>query len=264
MPELKARIRERTGVPLPGIRLVAWPDAPPRAYLILLHEVEVAGGRVPPGDSDPYEHMVGHLEAVVAAHLDRFIGIEEVMALLREWSDEDQDRRSLVVDALAQDRDGIRLVQVLKRLAAEGVPIRRLDTILGAFAAASRAATEVWEIAETVRRAVARELPGNEPGRRLVSLTPELEAEIARHVRRRGDTSFLAVSTSEAPDLLETLRAQLTGPAADHAALVVRRAGLRPFVRRLSEVDHPDLPVMAAAELSRPFAALETAAEKVR
>ena len=270
LPELKARIRQQTGVTLPGIRLVAWRDAPPGGYLILLHEVELAAGSVPleespsPNGSGPSEQMLQHLESVLTVNLERLIGVEELMAMLREWSGEDADRRSLVTHALGQDRDGIRLVQVLKRLVAEGVPVRRLDAILGAFAQASRGTAEVSDIVESVRRALVRDLPGNETGRRLLSLTPELEAQIARQVRRRGGTSFLALRASEAPDLLEAVRAELAGLAPDRSALVVAEAGLRPFVRRLAEIHFPSLPVMAAEELSRPFAPLGTSSERVR
>ena len=85
--------------------------------------------------------------------------------MLHDWSEEDADRRSLVAAALAQDRDGIRLAQVVKRLVGERVPVRRLDAILGAFVAAMRGTAETWEIVEAVRRVAvaraARERDGN-------------------------------------------------------------------------------------------------------
>ena len=66
--------------------------------------------------------------------------------------------------------------------------------------------------------------------------------------------------THEAPELRESIRAELAAEGDDgRAALVVRQAGLRPFVRRLVELDFPDLPVIEAGELSRPFAPLEAA-----
>jgi type III secretory pathway component EscV len=148
-------------------------------------------------------------------------------------------------------------VQVLKRLVGEGVPVRRLDAILGAFVAAMRGTAETWEIVEGVRRALLRDLPGNEAERRLLTLSPDLEALIGSCVRRRGGTSFLAVPTHEAPELRETVRADLAEGDDGRSALVVRQPGLRPFVRRLVELDFPDLPVIEAGELSRPFAPLE-------
>ena len=63
--------------------------------------------------------------------------------------------------------------------------------------------------------------------------------------------------THEASQLRETVRAELAAGDDGRAALVVRQAGLRPFVRRLVELDFPDLPVIEAGELVRPFAPLE-------
>jgi type III secretory pathway component EscV len=177
-----------------------------------------------------------------------------VREMLREWAAAEEGDQLLVETALASDPGGVRLAQVLQELLRENVPVRRLKPILVAFGASQSDSVEVREVVEAVRRSLIPELPGNEPGRRLVGLGPALESEIARHVRELDGARFLAIPAEEADRWFSALRSGLDGRPAEAQAIVVRKLGLRPFVRRLTELDFPDLPVLSEQELAAPFA----------
>jgi type III secretory pathway component EscV len=177
---------------------------------------------------DRHTYMLRHMEAVLARRL--------------------RERRRLHSHALPDERSLVRLAAVLQGLVTEGVPISDVDTILAEFANAPRSA-EIYAVVERVRSVLRAELPGTVGSDRLVGLEPGFEDEVARWTQTRDGRHFLALPPQRAQVLRQLLEQQIAGVDETHCALVVRRRDLRPFVRRLTELGHPTLPVVAVGEL---------------
>jgi type III secretory pathway component EscV len=98
-------------------------------------------------------------------------------------------------------------------------------------------------------RAVLRaNIPGADGSRPLVAVRPEIEDTVAQWTDRGNGNGALTLPAIT----IERLRRQISDQlSSEHpnAALVVRTQGLRSFIRRISEIDHPSVPVIAYGEL---------------
>lgn len=214
---------------------------------------------------DPHQFMLSHLEVLIREHLVTFVGLQEVQSWLVQWQwDADQEERSVLFDvAVTDDAAQRRLVHMLRDLVKEEVPVRDLTSILKAFSDANPRYPETSEVVENIRMALRTELPGNQSGRKLVGLSPGFEEAVSRWVWERDGTRFLALPIEEARELLGAVREHLDGREVRNLTLVVKRSGLRPFVRRLVAVQFPTLPVLAEVELVEERASISSVIEYV-
>jgi type III secretory pathway component EscV len=64
---------------------------------------------------------------------------------------------------------------------------------------------------------------------------------------------FLALDPTKAQDLISALRNRVDGLSQQHLTLVVSDAPIRRYVRRLTEIEFPRIPVLAERELTGNF-----------
>jgi type III secretory pathway component EscV len=148
-----------------------------------------------------------------------------------------------------------KLADVLRRLLAEGVSIRDLESILEAIARADDAtdAAALTEVARrSQRRAISHRLTGGRGTLDVILLDPDIE-ETIRHAAPRGrETSALALVPSAGRDLVAAIGRALEEAKArgggSHPALLTQ-PDLRPWVRTLTAPKWPTLPVTSYAEL---------------
>ena len=109
-------------------------------------------------------------------------------------------------------------------------------------------AVELSAFVERVREGLAQVLPGAD-GSPLVSVRHDIEDEIARWTQRRDGKEFIAVPGAKLVELRRLVDEQVAS-LEPGTALVVRPSGLRRFVRRVVELDHPAVAILAYTELT--------------
>ena len=107
---------------------------------------------------------------------------------------------------------------------------------------------ELPALVERVRELLARALPGADGSHPLVSVRHDLEDAIAQWTQRRDGKEFVALPAAKLAELRSLVDEQVAS-LEPGAALVVRPHGLRRFVRRVVELDHPTVAVLAFTEL---------------
>jgi flagellar biosynthesis component FlhA len=283
LPEMRRRLKVRTGLRVPGVRLrAAGVESGPGGYRILLHEIPRASGHVLPGKrythyhgdglgirgtqaKDPvdgtsglwvderdwpvaaarrwdlmeeYAFMVRHLEAVLVDNLDTFFGLQELHDLIDEVG-------RTPPSALA---DRLRLLQVIRALLREQVPLTQPDLVLDTFEQHRALGEDVPAISEHARLALRPWLVDMQAGFDWLDLAPEFEEAVRGGVRAGRDWPFLALE----PTLGERLVDAVEGHRPEggrRIGIVVQDPVLRPFVRRLLEGKLPSVPVLAEREL---------------
>jgi tetratricopeptide (TPR) repeat protein len=199
---------------------------------------------------DAYQYMLAHLEWFIRGNLSALVGIQEVHSTLEQWAKDRQERRDLLHASLPDPQSRVRMTHVVQDLLREGVAVADLTVILASFRAANQPASGLSEIVERVRADLRPALPGNQEGLRRIALPEEFESILALCVEEVDGKRFLSIPPEVAQNLLGILRAGLDGVERGDAAIVVRQPGLRPFVRRLAEIEFPSLPVLAEQELA--------------
>jgi tetratricopeptide (TPR) repeat protein len=197
---------------------------------------------------DPAAVIVRHLETLIRRHLPLFINYDIIVDRLdTEW----RERRSEIAD---DGRLLVRFARVLKALADERVPLLAFASICESFVATARGGASVDETLAAVRALpdVVRDLPGRSDGA-LVELSADIEATIRSGLRRHGDESLLALLPERTQELLTAVRDVVrerpaAPPRATRFVLLTADTLVRRYVRKLVEVEFPDLMVLAASE----------------
>jgi tetratricopeptide (TPR) repeat protein len=184
---------------------------------------------------DRYQYMLRHIEAVVLRNLDAFYGIEQAGAVFA------------AAGIKATPESLVRMAAVSRALLREGVPLTDPASIAAVVAKPDAEGVELPALVERVRETLAA-LPGADGSRPLVSVRHDLEDAIAQWTQRRDGKEFVAIPGAKLAELRSMVDEQVASLERG-AALVVRPRGLRRFVRRVVELDHPDVSVLAFAEL---------------
>ena len=231
---------------------------------------------------DSYQYILRHLEALIRLHPEQLLSVQEVdtmlyperlkqdntfrevsRILLNNWTRKGESgRRAFIKEALPDNASLIRLTQVLHELLKERIPVRKIEDILTAFAEKNSKEREIGEIVEHVRKALRSELPGNsslsasqaphaadDTAWTLVGLSKDFEEAVARWICEREGKRFLALPFAEAQYMLNIFHEFFADRDTNKIILLVRKPGLRPFVRKLIARDFPQPVVLAEDEL---------------
>ena len=188
------------------------------------------------------DYMMRHVEAVVRKNAGEFLGHQEIVNLL------ESDSSTPLEEIRTSSEMVTALTTVCRALLAEEVPIQPFEQVCAAFKSCHQSDIGLRETVEGIRgvAAIRAQLPGNEAGRSLLKLSPRFEAEIRRSLYDDADHLMLAMTPERCQEALRAVRNRVNGRS---HALVVEDGTLRPFVRKLVELEFPDLPVLSRPQL---------------
>lgn len=207
-------------------------------------------GRQLPLWEDPLQWMIVDLEAVLRANLADFLGVQEVENLIEKWANSESGAESITA-TLPDQASRLRFARVLRALVKEGVPITPWTEILAAaqnYASDHPGQSDLNQIVSAVRLQLKRLLTGNHPEAKRLELPSDLETLLSPWLQRQAGKTFLAMPPEETQDFLSAMR-ELIDSTSRNQVLVTRNAELRPFLRRLVELEFPRLAVMTQEEL---------------
>jgi tetratricopeptide (TPR) repeat protein len=196
----------------------------------------------------PAQYIGLHLSGVIRKNATELIGIQAAADLLSQGVPE---KRSLI---LASPGGLPRFTSVLQALLAEEVSIKPLPSICDCYL--ENITLPTHEIAEKIRsvEAVRGSLPGNTPNAPIYRLGEDLASLIADGIQRNGEATVLALEPQPTQDALAAFRADVAklAPTAKNPSLFVEDWQMRPFVRKLVELEFPHLAVLSRREVSSP------------
>ena len=192
---------------------------------------------------DAVDCIAAALDAALRTASSDLLGLDETERLLEALS---KRYPALVRDVVPRRIDAAGLAYVLRRLVAEGVPIRDLRDVLEALARQKDGEKDPAVLAERVRAALTRQITHRHAhGRRLEALVLDAETEAAVRGAVRADGQ-LALEPDFAESILAALKREL---ATQGGAVLLTTGDLRRHLRRLVSPEHPRLPVLAYHEL---------------
>jgi type III secretion protein V len=191
------------------------------------------------------------LGTALRRQLAQFAGIQETSNLLTRWSREYPDLVKEMLRAAAPQR----VSEVLRRLLDEGIPIRQLRDIFEAIADVCARERDVGVATEYIRVALRRHITqrfmDSDRSIRALIAHPELEDTLRQAARSAGQPGQLAID----PRLLQRVSAEIAairqevGEAFSRVVMLCSM-DVRRHVRRLTETEYFDLPVLSFQELS--------------
>jgi hypothetical protein len=196
--------------------------------------------------SGPGEYVALHLEGLLRKNLTLFLGTDDIAAELNA-----PDAQGLL-DQLRSMRGGIaRFRTVVLALLCEGLPARPLPLLARRYI--ELADQPAYHIAEAFRllEPIHQHLVKDITKWQTFSLSSEFVDLIGRHIVRDGDAALLTLETMDNTyPLASAVMTAMTGDGNDVPVILVDWL-IRPFVRKLLELEFPGLRVVAKREVDR-------------
>jgi type III secretion protein V len=178
-----------------------------------------------------------------------FLGLAETQALLDQL---EQIAPASVRQVVPKPVSLTQLADVLRRLVEERQSVRDLKGVLEALALVAHAERDPLNLAEFVRsqqrRSITHALTHGRAELEVLLLDGALEETIRGAVSRTTAGSFLTLAPAAGRDIVTAVRRALE-PLAPAAPPLLTQPDIRRFVRKLLEVDLPELRVVSYAEL---------------
>jgi type III secretion protein V len=252
VPRLRERLFAELGLPLPVVRLRAGtPGLGETGFVLRLNDVPLARGEVPRAGWDRAAETVGDaLLALMRRHGHELFGLEEAQGLLDAL---ERTHPALVREVVPKLISPILLTDVLRRLVEEGISLRNLRDILGALAERAPHERDPVTLTEHVRGALRRAITYRHAGEAGVLaaylLDPLIEDAVRGAVQKTAAGSYLALDPELGREIIAAI-SRAVGPSGPAGAVLLAGAEIRRYVRRLIELDHPDLAVLSYQELA--------------
>lgn len=199
---------------------------------------------------DPHSYLAAHVEDRVRRALPLFLGAQEVANLLEGWLQDAADAQ-LVAVVLPDNQSRVRFGRILRALSAESVSLAGWRALLQAWPPGGWPDDDTHDALLHARLTLHDALPGNQPGDVIVDLPAAIEDMVAPWVSAYNGRRCLAMPPAEAQEALRLFRdwrADQTLAAGQRLVVGVRQADLRPFIRRLLELETPGVLLIAHNE----------------
>lgn len=248
---LRELVFQHLGVPLPPGRVAPLADLGPREVVVSLHEVPALALEVPRDvpDAGVADHLVGAVLPLLERRAADYLGIAETQTLLDAL---EESAPAVVRQVVPKPVPLLLLSEVLRRLVEERVSIRDLRAILEALAQVAAADKDPLNLTEFVRaqlrRALTYELTQGERELGVVLLDGPIEETLRGSISRTAAGSFLTLSPAAGRDIVRAIRRALEAVESERPVLLAG-PDVRRFLKKLIEIDLPDVRVASYAEL---------------
>lgn len=201
---------------------------------------------------EPAEVITLHLSMVMRKYAHEFIGIQEAQGLLDFAA---RGVPKLVEEVVPKIITIHQFTDVLHRLVQEGISIRDVKTILEALSEWGRIEKDAVMLTEYVRSYMKRYISFRYTGGRdtlfVYLLDPEIEDVVRGAIRRTSTGSFLSLDPTISHDIMAAIRREIgTPPPHAQKPVILTDMELRRFVRKLVELEFPNLSVLSYQELT--------------
>lgn len=200
---------------------------------------------------DPAQLLSYHISLVLKRYASEFIGIQEVRSLLTQMEGEYGE----IVREVQRVMTPQRIAEVLQRLVQEEISVRNLKAIFQGLIEWAPKEKDTLLLTEYVRLSLKRYISHKHSAGQNVLvaylLEPSLEEVIRKAVRQTSAGSFLALEPATAKKIVEKIKERVGDVASrDRMPVLLTSMDVRRYVRKLIEIELPDLAVLSHQELS--------------
>ena len=192
-----------------------------------------------------------HISLVLRRYASDFMGLQETKGLLTRMEAEFGELVREVQRVIPPQR----IAEVLQRLVQEDISVRNLRLIFQALIEWAPKEKDTLVLSEYVRIALRRYISYKFSGGQNILvvylLEPQTEETIRKAIRQTSGGSFLALDPATSKKLLEEIKTKVGGALQrERTPVILTSMDIRRFLRKLVELDLPDLPVLSHQELT--------------
>jgi len=200
---------------------------------------------------EPPKLLSFHISLVLRRYASDFMGLQETKGLLTRMEGEFGELVREVQRVIPPQR----IAEVLQRLVQEDISVRNLRLIFQALIEWAPKEKDTLILAEYVRIALRRYISYKFSGGQNILvvylLEPQTEETIRKAIRQTSGGSFLALDPATSKKLVEEIKAKAGGSVQrERTPVLLTSMDIRRFLRKLVELELPDLPVLSHQELT--------------
>src|ERR1700730_4284671 len=196
------------------------------------------------------EVIILHLSYFFRHYANEFVGIQEVKAMLEFVEKSFPDLIKEVTRLIPLQK----MTDIFKRLIQEQVSIKDLRTILEALSEWAQTEKDTVLLTEYVRSSLKRYISYKySQGQSILSvyiLDPEIEDMVRGAIKQTSAGSYLALDPDSVQLILHSMRTTIVPtPVGGQPPVLLTAIDVRRFVRKLIEMEFPDLPAVSYQEI---------------
>ncbi len=200
---------------------------------------------------EPPKLLSFHISLVLRRYASDFMGLQETKGLLTRMEGEFGELVREVQRVIPPQR----IAEVLQRLVQEDISVRNLRLIFQALIEWAPKEKDTLILSEYVRIALRRYISYKFSGGQNILvvylLDPQTEETIRKAIRQTSGGSFLALDPATSKKLVEEIKAKAGGSVQrERTPVLLTSMDIRRFLRKLVELELPDLPVLSHQELT--------------
>jgi len=200
---------------------------------------------------EPPKLLSFHISLVLRRYASDFMGLQETKGLLTRMEGEFGELVREVQRVIPPQR----IAEVLQRLVQEDISVRNLRLIFQALIEWAPKEKDTLILSEYVRIALRRYISYKFSGGQNILvvylLEPQTEETVRKAIRQTSGGSFLALDPATSKKLVEEIKAKAGGAVQrERTPVLLTSMDIRRFLRKLVELELPDLPVLSHQELT--------------
>ena len=200
---------------------------------------------------EPPKLLSFHISLVLRRYASDFMGLQETKGLLTRMEGEFGELVREVQRVIPPQR----IAEVLQRLVQEDISVRNLRLIFQALIEWAPKEKDTLVLSEYVRIALRRYISYKFSGGQNILvvylLEPQTEETIRKAIRQTSGGSFLALDPATSKKLVDEIKAKAGGSVQrERTPVLLTSMDIRRFLRKLVELELPDLPVLSHQELT--------------
>ncbi|MBN1656369.1 MAG: FHIPEP family type III secretion protein [Deltaproteobacteria bacterium] len=194
--------------------------------------------------------LIRHLEIAIRDRAHELVGLQEVQTMLDQL---EQSLPTLVRQVVPKPVSLVLLTDILGRLARERVSIRPLRDILEALSVRAPLESDPELLTELVRVRLSRYITHRYAARGVLNvheIDPSIEEAVRDATRKGPNGSYLALPPDQARDIIRAVSRICSQSDVRQPQILLTQSDTRRFIRRLIEVELPQVVVMSRPELA--------------
>ena len=245
----KDKLRNDLGLEFPALQITFVDSLADNKFLVEVQEVAAFGGELKPTGENLEVDIAQRIAMVVKMRPDAFVGTQEINNLVKKAQIQLPDLHEEVMKSIPMQR----VLEVLRRLALEGVSLRYLREIYESLLTWAIRERDNAMLCEYVRidlgRFICQKFIDERRKMRVITLDAATEEQIRSGIQQGTSGSYLVLAPVIQQELLKAIASAIRLFPIGHPVVLLATLETRRFLRKLLAQTMPHIHILSYPEL---------------
>lgn len=245
----REQLQDDLGLPFPAFQVRFAPELPQGCFAIDVQEIPAEQATYPEDAPAPEAELARRVGRVVRSRPDAFVGTQEITGIIKRAQAELPDLHEELVRTMPLQR----MIEVLRRLALEGVSLRYMREIYESMLTWAAREKDTAMLCEYVRvelgRFICHKLLDEQRSLRAITLEADVEASLRGYVQQGPSGAYLSMPPEMVSELVQAVKSTVAALPSTMPPVVLTTIETRRFLRRLLTQALPHVHILSYQEV---------------